>query len=68
MDAVYFVVSYGEEPEAIYFSAEEAFAAGYFYVDGFDEEGLKVISYKLTTDTDSTNHILLCEDDYTTDF
>jgi len=69
MDAVYFVVSEGDEPEKIYFSDEEAFASGAMYIDGFDEEGLKVISYKLQ-DVQADMGFLgtTSEEDYTTEF
>lgn len=63
MGGIYFVVSATDEPEAIYFSDEDAFASGFEYIDVFDEEGLKIISYKLNSDASHT-----CEDDYTTDF
>ena len=62
--AVYFVVSHGDEPEQLFFSAEEAFAYGAMYVDGFDEDGLKVASFKLQNE-DAT---ITCEDDYTSIF
>lgn len=63
MSGIYFVVSSVDEPEAIYFSEEDAFASGFTYIDVFDGEGLKIISYKCTNEEEST-----CEDDYTTDF
>lgn len=59
----YFVVSMEEQPEAIYFSEEDAFASGFEFIDVFDEEGIKLISYKLVTDNEHT-----CEDDYTENF
>jgi len=63
MEGVYFVTSANEEPDAIYFSEEDAFASGFQYIDVFDTEGIKTISYKLISDNENT-----CEDDYTTNF
>ncbi len=63
MIGVYFVASVDEQPEAVYFSEEDAFTSGFNYIDVFDEEGFKVVSYKLKNDNDQT-----CEDDYTINF
>jgi hypothetical protein len=63
MSDVYFVASSSDEPEAIYFDEEEAFASGFEFLDVFDEEGIKVLTYKLATENEHT-----CEDDYTTKF
>ncbi len=63
MDSIYFVVSMSEEPELIYFSAEEAFESGFTFIDAFNDEGMKTISYKLVNDAEHT-----CEEDYTSNF
>lgn len=42
----YFVTSNGDEPEQIFFSKQEAFDTESNYVDSFDENGIKVNSYK----------------------
>ncbi|MBV5347767.1 hypothetical protein JZU46_06100 [bacterium] len=64
MDDVYYVASHDDGPEIIYFTSEEAFASGYTYIDIFDTDGEKIVTYKLDTDdyTDTS------EEDYTTNF
>ncbi len=66
MSGVYYVVSSSDAPEAIYFSEEEAFAASFEYIDVFDEEGAKVLGYKLISGDSFLQNT--CEDDYTLDF
>lgn len=46
----YFVCSNSEEPEVIYFTKEDAFSSGINYVDSFDENGKRVVSYKYVSD------------------
>lgn len=44
----YFVCSDGDCPSAIYFNKDEAFEESPTeYIDSFDEDGVKVTSYKL---------------------
>ncbi len=64
MEGIYFVVSMSEEPEVIFFSEAEAFESGFTFIDVFDDEGTKTISYKLMDeDIEHTG-----EEDYTLDF
>jgi len=66
MDTVYFVASSEDGPEAIYFTAEEAFESAFLYIDSFDTEGTKVLSYKLENEDSLMQET--SEEDYTTRF
>lgn len=47
----YFVCSDGDCPSAIYFNKDEVFENSESdYIDSFDEDGVKVSSYKLVGD------------------
>lgn len=47
----YFVCSNGDAPESIYFDKNEALEDSYSeYIDSFDEDGVKVSSYKMVGD------------------
>ncbi|MFA7287399.1 MAG: hypothetical protein WC055_00820 [Melioribacteraceae bacterium] len=47
----YFVTSNGDAPESIYFNKDEVFQEDNDYIDSFDEDGVKVSSYKLVGDS-----------------
>lgn len=64
MESIYFVASSYDQPEVIYFSEEEAFGSGFIFIDAFDDEGTKTISYKLINE--DIEHT--CEEDYTSNF
>ena len=66
MDAVYFVASSEDAPEAIYFSAEDAFESAFLFLDFFDENGDNVVSYKLIDEDDFIQHS--SEENYTASF
>lgn len=66
MEGSFYVCSEQGIPEIIYFTEDEAFSFGHEYVDVFDEDGEKLISYKLDTDIDYVGNT--CKEDYTTDF
>ncbi len=66
MEAVYFVASSEDGPEAIYFSSEDAFESAFLFVDAFDEDGNKVISYKLIDPDEFIQNST--EENYTTSF
>ena len=66
MEAFYFVASSEDAPEAIYFSAEEAFESAFLFIDAFDEDGNKVISYKLLNPDEFIQSST--EENYTTRF
>lgn len=42
----YFVASHSDEPDKIFFNADDAFNNDYNYIDTFDENGDKIKSYK----------------------
>ncbi len=66
MEAVYFVASSEDGPEAIYFTAEDAFDSAFLYIDSFDEDGSKILSYKLENEDDFLQNTT--EENYTTRF
>ena len=66
MEGTYYVCSEAETPDIIYFDEDDAFAFGFQYVYVFDEDGEKLISYKLNEDQNYMGNT--CKDDYTTDF
>lgn len=66
MEAVYFVASSEDGPEAIYFTPEEAFESAFLYIDSFDEEGSKILSYKLEDEENFMQET--SEESYTTRF
>jgi hypothetical protein len=66
MDAVYFVASSEDGPEAIYFSSEDAFESAFLFIDSFDEEGTKILSYKLMDEDEFIQ--TTSEENYTTKF
>lgn len=66
IEAAYFVASSEDGPEAIYFSADDAFESAFLYIDAFDEEGYKLISYKL--EDEDTYLQQTTEENYTTRF
>lgn len=66
MEGAYYVCSESDTPEIIYFTEDDAFAFGFEYVDVFDEDGEKIISYKLDEERDYVGNT--CKEDYTTEF
>lgn len=66
IEAAYFVASSEDGPEAIYFSAEEAFESAFLFIDLFDEDGNKLLSYKLEDEDDYMQQTT--EENYTTRF
>lgn len=47
IEAKYWVGSSGDYPERLYFEKEKAFQSSHSFIDGFNENGTHVKSYKL---------------------
>lgn len=55
MNEEYFVASNGDEPLHIFFDKKHAFESKHLYIDSFDKDGNKCISYKFVNNKYTTD-------------